>query len=218
MSASPRRRASVAGRRTCGYCPPTAGPAAPDDLLTIGDRDQLDRGFRRLPPATTGDPRAPSLHGLRPNNRRDTRHPAWHARSRLHHAHRAMAGRPRGGRGTAVRTGRDGMTTRHRNASLTTGSRRVVGPYWMIPHRRRSHVNRSYPPGASTGRRRPTGQGRSSLLAVRESQSSATTFFGTIERRRRARTSASPTGAAPGDTTATPAPSQVRAGPCPTAC
>ena len=29
---------------------PVDGPAAPDDFVTIAQRDQLDRGFRRLPP------------------------------------------------------------------------------------------------------------------------------------------------------------------------
>src|SRR5215207_5855862 len=29
---------------------PVAGPAAPDDILGVGDRDQLERGFRRLTP------------------------------------------------------------------------------------------------------------------------------------------------------------------------
>jgi RNA polymerase sigma-70 factor, ECF subfamily len=29
---------------------PADGPAAPDDLATVIDRDRLDRGFRRLPP------------------------------------------------------------------------------------------------------------------------------------------------------------------------
>jgi len=29
---------------------PIDGPGAPDDLLSVADRDQLERGFRRLPP------------------------------------------------------------------------------------------------------------------------------------------------------------------------
>ena len=39
-------------RRTANLrmLPVDDGPAAPDDTLSIGDRDQLDRGFRRLPP------------------------------------------------------------------------------------------------------------------------------------------------------------------------
>jgi RNA polymerase sigma-70 factor (ECF subfamily) len=70
---------------------PFDDPAAPDDLLTLADRDQLDRGFRRL----NADERAilvlrhfvgyePSeiaeLLGISPGT----------LRSRLHHAHRAM--------------------------------------------------------------------------------------------------------------------------------
>ena len=55
---------------------PIDGPAAPDELLTVADRDQLERGFRRLSP----DQRAIlMLHhylGLRPiRDRRDPRHP-----------------------------------------------------------------------------------------------------------------------------------------------
>jgi RNA polymerase sigma-70 factor, ECF subfamily len=66
-------------------------PAAPDDLISVADRDQLDRGFRRL----TADERTvlvlrhyigyePSeiaeVLGISPGT----------IRSRLHHAHRAM--------------------------------------------------------------------------------------------------------------------------------
>ena len=70
---------------------PIDGPAAPDELASLVDRDQLERGFRRLSP----DERAilvlhhyagyplvdiAELLGL----------PAGTVRSRLHHAHRAM--------------------------------------------------------------------------------------------------------------------------------
>jgi len=70
---------------------PVDGPAAPDDLLTIADRDQLERGFRRLPP----DQRAILvLHhyaGYTPTEIAETLGiPAGTARSRLHNAHRAM--------------------------------------------------------------------------------------------------------------------------------
>jgi RNA polymerase sigma-70 factor (ECF subfamily) len=70
---------------------PVDGPAAPDDLLGLGDRDQLERGFRRLTPEEravlvlhhyAGYPLveiAGSL-GVSPGT----------VRSRLHHAHRAM--------------------------------------------------------------------------------------------------------------------------------
>jgi RNA polymerase sigma-70 factor (ECF subfamily) len=70
---------------------PVDGPAAPDDLLTVADRDQLERGFRRLPP----DQRAMLvLHhyaGYTPSEIAESLGiPPGTARSRLHHAHRAM--------------------------------------------------------------------------------------------------------------------------------
>jgi RNA polymerase sigma-70 factor (ECF subfamily) len=70
---------------------PVDGPAAPDDLLALADRDQLERGFRRLPP----DQRAILvLHhflGYAPNEIAETLGiPAGTARSRLFNAHRAM--------------------------------------------------------------------------------------------------------------------------------
>ena len=70
---------------------PIDGPAAPDELLSVADRDLLERGFRRLPP----DQRAILvLHhylGFEPSEIAETLGiPAGTARSRLHHAHRAM--------------------------------------------------------------------------------------------------------------------------------
>ena len=70
---------------------PVDGPTAPDDFLGIADRDQLERGFRRLPP----DQRAILvLHhyaGYAPSEIAETLGiPPGTARSRLHHAHRAM--------------------------------------------------------------------------------------------------------------------------------
>jgi RNA polymerase sigma-70 factor (ECF subfamily) len=70
---------------------PVDGPAAPDDLLTVADRDQLERGFRRLP----ADQRAILvLHhfaGYAPSEIAEMLGiPAGTARSRLHNAHRAM--------------------------------------------------------------------------------------------------------------------------------
>ena len=67
------------------------GPAAPDDLLSFADRDQLERGFRRLPP----DQRAILvLHhflGYSPTEIAETLGiPPGTARSRLFNAHRAM--------------------------------------------------------------------------------------------------------------------------------
>ena len=70
---------------------PIDGPAAPDDLASLADRDEVERGFRRLPP----DQRAILvLHhylGLGLNEIGEVLDvPAGTARSRLHYAHRAM--------------------------------------------------------------------------------------------------------------------------------
>ncbi len=70
---------------------PVDGPAAPDQLLSVADRDLLDRGFRRLPP----DQRAILvLHhflGYAPSEIAETLGiPPGTARSRLFYAHRAM--------------------------------------------------------------------------------------------------------------------------------
>jgi RNA polymerase sigma-70 factor (ECF subfamily) len=70
---------------------PVEGPAAPDPLLGLGDRDQLERGFRRLTP----DERAVLvLHHYSGYTLAEIADalgvPAGTIRSRLHHAHRAM--------------------------------------------------------------------------------------------------------------------------------
>jgi RNA polymerase sigma-70 factor (ECF subfamily) len=70
---------------------PIDGPAAPDELVSIADRDLLDRGFRRLAP----DQRAILvLHhylGYAPSEIAETLGiPPGTARSRLFNAHRAM--------------------------------------------------------------------------------------------------------------------------------
>jgi RNA polymerase sigma-70 factor, ECF subfamily len=70
---------------------PDEGPAAPDDFLSVTERDLLERGFQRLPP----DQRALLvLHhflGFTPSEIAETLGiPAGTARSRLVHAHRAM--------------------------------------------------------------------------------------------------------------------------------
>ena len=70
---------------------PIDGPAAPDELLSIADRDQLESGFRRLPP----DQRAILvLHhylGYSPAEIAEILGiPSGTARSRLFNAHRAM--------------------------------------------------------------------------------------------------------------------------------
>jgi RNA polymerase sigma-70 factor (ECF subfamily) len=85
---------------------PVDGPAAPDDLLSVADRDLLERGFRRLPP----DQRAILvLHhylGFAPSEIAETLGiPAGTARSRLHHAHRAMRAALEADARTMVREG-----------------------------------------------------------------------------------------------------------------
>ena len=70
---------------------PVDGPAAPDELTALADRDQLERGFRRLSP----DERAVLvLHHYAGYPLVDIAEvlglPAGTVRSRLHHAHRAM--------------------------------------------------------------------------------------------------------------------------------
>jgi RNA polymerase sigma-70 factor (ECF subfamily) len=70
---------------------PADGPVAPDELLTVDVRDQLERGFRRLPP----DQRAIlTLHHFLGYSSAEIAEtlgiPAGTARSRLHNAHRAM--------------------------------------------------------------------------------------------------------------------------------
>jgi RNA polymerase sigma-70 factor (ECF subfamily) len=96
-------------RRTANLrvLPVDDGPAAPDDLLSVGDRDQLDRGFRRLPP----DQRAILvLHhflGYAPSEIAETLGiPAGTARSRLHHAHRAMRAALEADARTSIKEGR----------------------------------------------------------------------------------------------------------------
>ena len=70
---------------------PEDQPAAPDDLLSVGDRDQLDRGFRRLTP---NERAILVLHHFVGYNLAEVAEmlgiPAGTVRSRLHHAHRAM--------------------------------------------------------------------------------------------------------------------------------
>jgi RNA polymerase sigma-70 factor (ECF subfamily) len=82
-----RRRSWAANVRVL----PVDGPAGPDGLLSIVDRDELERVFRRLPV----EQRAVFvLHhhiGLPLTEIAETLGiPAGTARSRLHHAHRAM--------------------------------------------------------------------------------------------------------------------------------
>ena len=70
---------------------PVDGPAAPDGLLSIGDLDELDRGFRRLPPEQRAILVLHHFLGYQPAEIAETLGiPPGTARSRLHHAHRAM--------------------------------------------------------------------------------------------------------------------------------
>jgi RNA polymerase sigma-70 factor (ECF subfamily) len=70
---------------------PVDGPAAPDAMLSVADRDQLDRGFRRLPPEQRAILVLHHFLGYAPTEIAETLGiPAGTARSRLHHAHRAM--------------------------------------------------------------------------------------------------------------------------------
>jgi RNA polymerase sigma-70 factor (ECF subfamily) len=65
--------------------------ATSDDYLSVADRDQLERGFRRLPPEQRAILVLRHYAGLEPAEIADTLGiPAGTARSRLHHAHRAM--------------------------------------------------------------------------------------------------------------------------------
>lgn len=82
-----RRRAWISSVKVL----PVDGPAGPDDLAAFIDRDEVERGFRRLPP----DQRAILvLHhylGLGLDEIGEVLDiPAGTARSRLHYAHRAM--------------------------------------------------------------------------------------------------------------------------------
>ena len=88
ISQATRERRRTANLR---MLPVDDGPAAPDDLLSIGDRDQLDRGFRRLPPEQRAILVLNHFMGYQPSEIAETLGiPPGTARSRLHHAHRAM--------------------------------------------------------------------------------------------------------------------------------
>jgi len=70
---------------------PTDGPTAPDELLTLADRDQLERGFRRLPPEQRAILVLHHVVGYTPAEIAEALGiPGGTARSRLHTAHRAM--------------------------------------------------------------------------------------------------------------------------------
>jgi len=70
---------------------PTDGPAARDELLSIGDRDELERAFLRLPPQQRAILVLRHYLGYEPTEIADNLGiPAGTARSRLHNAQRAM--------------------------------------------------------------------------------------------------------------------------------
>ena len=66
-------------------------PRSPDDMLSVADRDQLDRAFRRLTPEERAILVLRHYIGYEPSEIADMLgQPAGTVRSRLHHAHRAM--------------------------------------------------------------------------------------------------------------------------------
>jgi RNA polymerase sigma-70 factor (ECF subfamily) len=70
---------------------PIDGPAAPDDIASVVDRDEVERGFRRLPPEQRAILVLHHYLGLDSNEIGEVMQiPAGTARSRLHYAHRAM--------------------------------------------------------------------------------------------------------------------------------
>jgi RNA polymerase sigma-70 factor (ECF subfamily) len=70
---------------------PVDGPVASDDLLSVVDRDLLDRGFHRLSPEQRAILVLRHYLGYEPSEIAKTLGiPPGTARSRLHHAHRAM--------------------------------------------------------------------------------------------------------------------------------
>ena len=70
---------------------PIDGPAAPDELLAVADRDLLERGFRRLTPEQRAILVLHHFLGYAPSEIAETLGiPPGTARSRLFNAHRAM--------------------------------------------------------------------------------------------------------------------------------
>lgn len=66
-------------------------PIADEGYVSVGDRDQLERGFRRLPPEQRALLVLRHYAGMEPAEIAEALGiPAGTARSRLHHAHRAM--------------------------------------------------------------------------------------------------------------------------------
>jgi RNA polymerase sigma-70 factor (ECF subfamily) len=86
---------------------PLDGPVAPDELLSVAERDLLERGFRRLPPEQRAILVLHHYLGYAPSEIAETLGiPSGTARSRLHHAHRAMRAALEADARTTVREGR----------------------------------------------------------------------------------------------------------------
>ena len=86
---------------------PVDGPAGPDELLSVAERDLLERGFRRLPPEQRAILAMHHYLGYAPSEIAEALGiPAGTARSRLHHAHRAMRAALEADARTTVREGR----------------------------------------------------------------------------------------------------------------
>jgi RNA polymerase sigma-70 factor (ECF subfamily) len=87
ISQATRERRRIANLRAL----PLDGPAARDDLIGVADRDQLDRGFRRLTPEERAILVLHHYVGYTPGEIAELLgSPPGTIRSRLHHAHRAM--------------------------------------------------------------------------------------------------------------------------------
>jgi RNA polymerase sigma-70 factor (ECF subfamily) len=70
---------------------PVERSTTPDESRSLADRDEVDRGFRRLPPEQRAILVLHHYLGLTPTEIAETLGiPAGTARSRLHYAHRAM--------------------------------------------------------------------------------------------------------------------------------
>jgi RNA polymerase sigma-70 factor (ECF subfamily) len=86
--------AALRERRTAAtplHVLPLELPGLGDDLLSVTDRDELERGFQRLPPEQRAILVLRHYAGLETAEIADALGiPAGTARSRLHHAHRAM--------------------------------------------------------------------------------------------------------------------------------
>ncbi|MEO7665188.1 MAG: RNA polymerase sigma factor [Candidatus Limnocylindrales bacterium] len=87
LAEAARERRTVAPLRVL----PIDVAAPTDEYVSVADRDQLDRGFRRLPPQQRVLLALRHFEGLEPTEIAETLGiPVGTVRSRLHHAHRAM--------------------------------------------------------------------------------------------------------------------------------